>query len=563
MSKKYSGQGSARSRGTRQIVPGRRREDGDLPPKRTHLDGAIAHTIDHAGGKKGHATRVENTLARGQLGEMRRANQPVRKDVVIRSEILAVRDGLTGLPIDDAIVLVLEGFVSLGQRRAVTVEDRMATIYLLAEVLAPLDATDRQPYMDMIAEAVKTDPETLAKHMADLLAQGRLIEGNEPHEPARATAPVRPPHWRDALDGIGKIKTYWAEQERQGTAATTLLHYGNGWSSVGRSEAELLAGKGMTPAQGQRAKDAVRALIAGSCRTMLPFYVAPPIGALLAESARTIPPTTLTPQLLPTPSGMFWFGEAVDWLAVADEHERDRFVFSAADVLKATDAADHLTDKGTAQERAALLRHGTLDTKPRLRAMVWHPVVSRLRAEDGFSERLMLSCYFQHTIPPGYPIVMESFGHELSITIGHGEIVNPDRQETIAQSPDGYAAPGAIFVLSLFAATLIFLRQEIVRPETTRVENKGARKSLTNTLKREPPEVQIIRLRQYAEPEQDQDAVAHAVEWSCSWLVRGHWHRYRTGKGRVNLEPRYVAPFVKGDRSKPIRVKQKIGVLSR
>jgi hypothetical protein len=152
---------------------------------------------------------------------------------------------------------------------------------------------------------------------------------------------------------------------------------------------------------------------------------------------------------------------------------------------------------------------------------------------------------------------MFDFSCECSVTVAYGQTLNP------ASSPDQETQPGAKFLCDLLATTLRFLRQQIVRPEARAVQNKGARQALTKKLGRTPPEVQVIRMREYADADQPARADAGERDWSGRWMVRGHWHQYRVGPGRQRLEPRYVAPYVKGPQDKPLVLRQKVVAVQR
>lgn len=67
--------------------------------------------------------------------------------------------------------------------------------------------------------------------------------------------------------------------------------------------------------------------------------------------------------------------------------------------------------------------------------------------------------------------------------------------------------------------------------------------------KLEPRSITVIRLRRARYPREGE---AQSIDWSCRWLVRGHWRRYQDGRQT------YIAPYVKGPDDKPFRVTDRV-----
>lgn len=74
------------------------------------------------------------------------------------------------------------------------------------------------------------------------------------------------------------------------------------------------------------------------------------------------------------------------------------------------------------------------------------------------------------------------------------------------------------------------------------------------------PDTAVVRLRRPTTKSHDapEDAEHQGVNWSHRWMVDAHWHKYRTGTGRSNVEARWITPYVKGPEDKPLVVKQKV-----
>ena len=96
-----------------------------------------------------------------------------------------------------------------------------------------------------------------------------------------------------------------------------------------------------------------------------------------------------------------------------------------------------------------------------------------------------------------------------------------------------------------------FCRQPLVERSVHR-----ASRHLVHRFKRErqqePPLIRVVALRaRHYEKTGEGDG---AIEYQCQWFVRGHWHQYWVGpKGGQRLEPRWVAPYVKGPEDKPLK----------
>lgn len=107
----------------------------------------------------------------------------------------------------------------------------------------------------------------------------------------------------------------------------------------------------------------------------------------------------------------------------------------------------------------------------------------------------------------------------------------------------------------LFAAGCAWLQQRIVSIGCGPVE-RHRRKQLAREFRTPlPTDVKVVQLRRY-EPAGRQDVTADsAVDWSCRWVVNGHWrNQYHPSTGEHQLK--YILPYVKGPDDKPLRETQ-------
>jgi hypothetical protein len=100
-------------------------------------------------------------------------------------------------------------------------------------------------------------------------------------------------------------------------------------------------------------------------------------------------------------------------------------------------------------------------------------------------------------------------------------------------------------------AAILFLRQEWVRTEPVHFARAFRRKYEREH--REVPAVKTVLLRRAAKSNDSQSVSQSDREYSCQWIVSGHWRRqYYPSKG-VHA-PKYIAPYPKGPEGKPLRV---------
>lgn len=99
------------------------------------------------------------------------------------------------------------------------------------------------------------------------------------------------------------------------------------------------------------------------------------------------------------------------------------------------------------------------------------------------------------------------------------------------------------FIYCFFA----FLSQRIITSTPMRAD-RATRRRIAQWQGPDPL-INVVELRRREHHPRDTDE-HQDVEWSCQWIVRGHWHRYRTKDG---LQPRWVAPYVKGPEDRPLK----------
>jgi len=100
-------------------------------------------------------------------------------------------------------------------------------------------------------------------------------------------------------------------------------------------------------------------------------------------------------------------------------------------------------------------------------------------------------------------------------------------------------------------ASSAWLRQRIAVTSSGHIE-RHRRRQLTREHDAVLTDVKVVQLRRSESP-QGQAPAQDSVEWSCRWIVNGHWrNQYHPSTGKHELK--YILPYVKGPEDKPLRV---------
>jgi hypothetical protein len=138
-------------------------------------------------------------------------------------------------------------------------------------------------------------------------------------------------------------------------------------------------------------------------------------------------------------------------------------------------------------------------------------------------------------------------------------IIGQTLAETLARSPLGPDPPSGEPLrhakLALVASGLAFLKQGVLVSERAQIE-RHARKRLAGAGFPHEPLVRVIELRR-------REGILHSdpkpgsgdrgpVDWSCQWIVRGHWRQQFYPTKHAN-QPIWITPYVKGPEDKPLK----------
>jgi hypothetical protein len=116
------------------------------------------------------------------------------------------------------------------------------------------------------------------------------------------------------------------------------------------------------------------------------------------------------------------------------------------------------------------------------------------------------------------------------------DVQNDDRHERLGQ---------------YLAAALALMEQRIIVSQPERPP-RSTRKRAAEVWSHEPT-IRVIQLRRAVNPNEHREPGSEPIEWSCSWVVRGHWRQQACGEGRLERRPVFVLPYLKGDLEKPLK----------
>jgi hypothetical protein len=253
-------------------------------------------------------------------------------------------------------------------------------------------------------------------------------------------------------------------------------------------------------------------LLSGEC-----FYWAPAILDLIEKASDSIPDHwTFLPEAILTPCGFSWLGRPVN---VPIMHE---------------------------------------EISP-LRALTWVPGVEEVRDGYDFGMNIIeppynkspfdlqkgdLAVVFFLELGGKLPAPVFSYNVRIGQTLGDVYkdlgIVSTENLSTIRTIK---------FLAAMFAfieqKILIVSRKQAVRSTRKRVDSLGYNNMIN-----------VITLRQAAR-QQSSDETQEDVEWSCRWIVRGHWRDQWYPSIKRN-QPIWIAPYIKGPEDKPLREPQRL-----
>jgi hypothetical protein len=139
------------------------------------------------------------------------------------------------------------------------------------------------------------------------------------------------------------------------------------------------------------------------------------------------------------------------------------------------------------------------------------------------------------------------------LTIDRLDRYDPDSADDVGvralDTASGSTVPEMRRLARFVLAACVFLRQRIVQASEVHIE-RHFRKRIEREHPEAVPSVKIITLRR-AESSQHDGGETRQVEWSCQWIVQGHWRNQKIKEGHRLI---YIENYIKGPDDKPLRV---------
>jgi hypothetical protein len=107
-------------------------------------------------------------------------------------------------------------------------------------------------------------------------------------------------------------------------------------------------------------------------------------------------------------------------------------------------------------------------------------------------------------------------------------------------------------------AGLVWMSQKIVHVDDENAE-RHRRKEFERKTDRKPSAVKVVRLRKMLATEKPVDPLEQPGkrEFTCQWVVEGHWRNQAYGPKHGERRLQFIMPYVKGPEDKPLRTHEK------
>lgn len=261
---------------------------------------------------------------------------------------------------------------------------------------------------------------------------------------------------------------------------------------------------------------AFQAAAVSTLRIAEPFYWDVTTCELIQQTAPAMPDMTLRPEDLIVPAGFAWFATPLA-LTPYPEVARDLPMLGFAWRLAPNDGVLLLP----------LTPHPGRSSGAPAQVVMW-------RFEDGFAH------------------LLENVREMADLDAVKFEV---------AERLRGIGAHRRVEQMRYVAACLVFMNQHILVTTAERAP-RATRKRLAQDGWIHEPVIRVVQLRRAATTHQMRERNDEPVEWSCSWVVRGHWRQQWFPKRQVH-RPVWIAPHIKGPEGAPLIGGEKVYALKR
>jgi hypothetical protein len=132
--------------------------------------------------------------------------------------------------------------------------------------------------------------------------------------------------------------------------------------------------------------------------------------------------------------------------------------------------------------------------------------------------------------------------------MGPPMVPSEDEEQRARLLEAGIVDPQATNVLRLVHAFWLLLNQKVTVVNAHRLPRHAAKRAERLSLK---SSVTVVKLRTLVYPERED---GHStVNWTCRFIVRGHWRWQVYGPGKTLRKRIWVHPFIKGDPDLPLK----------
>jgi hypothetical protein len=145
----------------------------------------------------------------------------------------------------------------------------------------------------------------------------------------------------------------------------------------------------------------------------------------------------------------------------------------------------------------------------------------------------------------GQPLVQVSWLYGIDTETA---VARNRERDTSGIDPDGRLAR---FVLRRLSALFAFCGQRLLSTREERTD-RGSRRRLQQQGWARDPLVRVVRLRRTEPRTPTPGEGADSPDWSCRWVVRGHWRQHWFPSKRQR-QPIWIAPHVKGPENRPLK----------
>jgi hypothetical protein len=244
------------------------------------------------------------------------------------------------------------------------------------------------------------------------------------------------------------------------------------------------------------------------------YWVTEEMAELIDMASRTLPPTTLTPEICPSPTGLVYFAKPLHGLAAADVLDRG-YNFHTLEVAM----------------------------------VVW----GESQIPPGPHSALGISTYLIHEgiLTPAGRTDWE-WGVDSDEPIS--ELISEDAQriESMAEDRRWLATFWLLLSQSGVASTTLVRPQ---RQSVRRIERAGG------TIPKEQLEVRVVNVHAPKTHHAEPTGESRDVNWQQRWIVSPHWRQQAYGPNHSLRRPTLIGPYIKGPADKPLVIKDTVQVL--